>query len=90
MDTKAPWTLAEVDALNTFQRSGWHPYTCGAFDRMDDLHADYQALVGGDFGQLVATPTGWICPACGYTQNWATEGTLAIGKARLSPTDFTK
>jgi hypothetical protein len=67
----APWTAEQIADLNAYQWSDYyHPYTCGN-DRMSRDHQDYQALVGGDFGQLVATPEGWLCPVCGYRQNWA-------------------
>jgi hypothetical protein len=57
---KAPWTEKEVTALNAFQSCGRiHPFTCG-----------------GDHGSqtdrvLVATPSGWVCRGCDYTQDWA-------------------
>jgi hypothetical protein len=85
--TKAPWTVKQVEALNAYQRSGWHPYTCGALDRKTGAHADYQALMGGDFDQLVATTQGWIYPVCGYTQDWADDVLFAIGQKRLTPMD---
>lgn len=58
---KAPWTEAQVQALNHFQAMvpviGWHGYTCE--DHSDTL--------------LQATKDGWICPkeGCKYTQDWA-------------------
>lgn len=58
----SPWNIDQVASLNAYQSSGvFHPYTCGnrcVSDRGDD-------------GVLVATPEGWICPECGYTQAWA-------------------
>lgn len=54
---EAPWTPEQVTRLNAFQRVGWfHPFTCG----MNTGHR-----------VLVATPDGWVCPDCAYTQNWA-------------------
>jgi hypothetical protein len=47
-----------VDSL--FPR--FHPLTCA--NRGDGQHG----REGGDLGLLVATPDGWICPHCGYTQ----------------------
>lgn len=63
---EAPWTPEQVDALNDFQtqRLG-HPFTCA--DRMDGTHPERF----GDFGVLVATTDGWVCPDCPYTQRWA-------------------
>ena len=70
---KAPFTPEQVAALNRWQtESYFHPFTCGG-KRRDDAHEAYQAEHGGDFGQLVATEAGWICPVCDYTQNWAHE-----------------
>lgn len=61
-DSVAPWTDDEVRSLNEYQASGvMHPFTC----ENDD--ADYCASV------LTATPAGWICPDCDYTQNWAKD-----------------
>lgn len=56
---KAPWTEAQVQALNHFQALvpviGMHGYTC-------PHHSDTL---------LVAAPKGWTCPKCNYTQDWA-------------------
>lgn len=53
-----PWTAEQVEALNRFQKAGFmHPFTC------PDSH-------DGD-RDLTATPDGWICLKCGYTQKWA-------------------
>ena len=66
-----PWTDAQVAALNRFQTSGrFHPFTCGG-KRTDEAHRAYRREHGGDLGQLVATTNGWVCPVCGYTQDWA-------------------
>lgn len=67
----APFSPEQVEALNRFQQSMvFHPFTCGG-NRSDEKHKAYQKEHGGDFGQLVATEKGWICPSCGYTQDWA-------------------
>ena len=67
---KTPWTEEQVKALNEYQNNGWmHPYTCGN-NRSDKKHKAYQEKHGGDFGQLVATVDGWVCPVCGYKQDW--------------------
>ena len=63
----APWTEAQIERLKEWQRSGFvHPYTCG---KRDDNHAwnDW----GMDYGVLIPTRKGWVCPDCDYTQNWA-------------------
>ena len=54
----APWTHEQVKALNEFQRKGeFHPYTCGSGTHSTTL--------------LLASPDGWWCPDCTYTQPWA-------------------
>lgn len=69
---KSPWTPEQVAALNQYQIDGrFHPFTCGGGNRRDQAHVAYQAKHGGDFGQLLATENGWVCPVCGYTQDWA-------------------
>lgn len=71
MKVEAPWTLEQTVALNAWQRNERvHPFTCGG-DRADNAHIRYAAAHGGDNGQLMATPNGWFCPVCNYTQNWA-------------------
>lgn len=55
----APFTPAQVDALNRYQRLGdVHEFTCPN----DHNGADRT---------LVATAMGWFCPHCFYTQVWA-------------------
>ncbi len=64
---KAPWTPEQVAALNRWQQSDFiHPFTCG--NRSRETH---QTITNGDFGVLVATANGWVCPDCDYTQDWA-------------------
>jgi hypothetical protein len=63
----APWTDEQVEGLNRWQTAGiMHPYTCA--NRNDDRHPSRAFL---DRGTLLATPDGWVCPDCDYTQNWA-------------------
>lgn len=63
---KAPWTPKQVEYINRLQLDpGMHPFTCP--NRGDENHAWH----GQDLGALVATPTGWICVYCDYTQDWA-------------------
>lgn len=55
----APWSDSQVELMNKLQQSGKvHPYTCGS--------AKCRSI-------LVAKNEGWICPTCGYCQNWAHE-----------------
>jgi hypothetical protein len=64
---KAPWTQEQVNQLNRFQQLGFvHEFTC------PNSHADRT---------LHATPNGWICPGCDYTQDWAHESMLHITEA---------
>ena len=68
---KAPWTAEQVKSLNDYQKSGvFHPFTCGG-DRSDKAHANYARQHEEDKGQLIATTCGWVCPICGYQQDWA-------------------
>lgn len=57
MIVMAPWSEAQVAALNTWNASGYvHPFTCA-------VHSDMP---------LVATIDGWRCHMhCGYRQDWA-------------------
>lgn len=71
MDDKKSGT---VEARNRMQSSRMcHPLTCGN-GRCDDRHKAYQAIHGGDFGQLVAVEDGWLCPVC----NWKQDLTLGL------------
>jgi hypothetical protein len=57
---KAPWTIDQVHALNAYQRLGYvHEFTC------PNNHGDKHSRV------LRATPHGWKCAGCDYTQDWA-------------------
>lgn len=61
----APWTVEQVLILRKWQESrAVHPYTCA--NRNNSPHPDER-----DTGVLIPTLRGWICPWCGYTQNWA-------------------
>jgi len=60
----------QLEVLNAIQLASLmrvHPATCGG-DRGDDAHKEYQAIHGGDFGELVQTENGLICPVCGWKQ----------------------
>lgn len=61
MKITAPFTAEQVDALNRWQHYGFsHEFTCP-----NDVSHDEAGRI------LVATTSGWHCPWCGYTQNWA-------------------
>lgn len=68
---QAPFIPDQVQILNERQchvdtmLPMFHPFTCP--QRSDDVHDES----GGDRGLLIATERGWICPFCGYSQNWA-------------------
>lgn len=65
--TKSPWSAERVTNLNEFQLHGrLHPYTC--LNRTRETHK--QRPGERDFGLLVATPGGWVCRDCDYTQDW--------------------
>lgn len=72
---KAPFTPEQVEVLKLWQACDWvHPFTCGG-DRSDQAHQDYAKLHNlRDTGILVPSTTGWTCPVCGYTQDWAWDG----------------
>ncbi len=73
---KVPWTSEQVTALNLYQKSGlMHPYTCDG-NRKDKKHLDGE-------GVLAATESGWICPYCSYTQDWASEFSIQIIKVKI-------
>lgn len=66
---RAPWSEEQVRNLNEFQEANYvHPFTCAR--RTETLH---RVRPGRDMGQLIATPDGWICPDCDYTQDWALD-----------------
>jgi len=51
-----PFNDEQVKSLNAYQKSTYHPYTCGGKNCR---------------GILVATTNGWVCNNCGYLQDWA-------------------
>ena len=69
---EAPWTPEQIETLNRLQRGELygHPYTCP--HRGEVPHHDN----GHDTGCLLATKDGWLCPDCGYTQDWAHASSL--------------
>ncbi len=86
---KPPWSDEQVKALNEYQHRGqFHPFTCP--NRQDGKHPDHPV----DKGLLTATTAGWVCEACGYTQDWAHEfmfkpiplatGTMILNKELLA------
>jgi hypothetical protein len=62
---RAPFTAAQVAALNAWQDGPGHPFTCG--------NDDCPGLAQGRGGRaaLTAAEDGWHCPACDYAQDWA-------------------
>lgn len=66
---RAPFSDEQVQSLNEYQVSGvMHPFTCGACrDALGllDEHGQFNDRL------LTATPKGWTCPTCDYTQDWA-------------------
>jgi hypothetical protein len=76
MIIEAPWTPAQVDQLNRWQRSRqFHPFTCGG-NRTDEKHLDGK-------GVLIATTAGWICPCCDYRQNWCHDFMVRDGGKKM-------
>ena len=77
----APFTPDQVQFLNERQchvdgGMALHPFTCPnrndgvAHGRIGEAHASHGSE-GGERGLLIATPGGWVCPHCEYTQSWA-------------------
>lgn len=68
---ECPECTSETKDKTSILASSFHPLTCGG-NRHDDAHVAYQKEHGGDFGELVSTPKGLMCPVpgCGYKQNW--------------------
>ena len=83
INVKAPFTPAQVQQLNEYQcgfgAGRYHPFTClhrehGVIFTPDAGHTEGKAtheVVAGHRGLLIATPTGWLCPYCGYAMDWA-------------------
>ena len=69
------WTQEQVEQLNRIQRGelGGHPHTCP--NRSIAPHRNN----GRDIGCLLATKDGWVCPDCGYTQDWFHESSRFSG-----------
>jgi len=81
--TWAPWSDAEVAALNRYQSGPAHPFTCATCRdeavsqrRFDDTSKRHDPIP--DFA-LVATPDGWRCGGCGRWQGWAHAHMLDLG-----------
>jgi len=58
------FTPDEVNSLNQYQCSGFHPFTC-------PNRGSQHFSNGIDLGVLIPTTRGWICQYCDYTQDWA-------------------
>ena len=71
----APFNEDQVDALNKFQSLGYiHPFTC------PNNH-------GGE-RILEARESGWVCPDCNYTQNWAHDFMGEVDCHPVNPMSF--
>lgn len=74
----APFTSAQVQRLNEVQGgltsfvAIFHPFTCR--HRSENGHG----LETGGQGILIATKSGWNCPCCGYTQEWAYDAMVSM------------
>jgi len=81
----APFTAEQVDSLNGYQASGMgHPFTCprrGDGEHTRPVTRVDGVVVPGDV--LVAATFGWMCPTCGYPQDWAHQF-MADGSWRLT------
>jgi hypothetical protein len=70
---RAPFTSDQVKSLNEFQRlgglAGFHEFTCRSdkHDARDDDDWTPREV-------LIAYESGWECPDCGLTQDWAHAG----------------
>lgn len=76
--------VEELEGFKSTQREqlipeSFHPLTCGG-NRNDEAHVAYQKEHGGDFGELVSTPNGLMCPVpgCGYKQNWKDDNEVEL------------
>jgi hypothetical protein len=77
---KAPWTPEQVENLNRYQQwGGFHGFTCGTKEK----HAP-----GAD-ELLIAHETGWACPSCDYTQDWAHAFMLSFTEETMREIDRT-
>ena len=83
INIKAPFSPHQVQRLNEYQ-CGFvigrhHPFTClhrehGLSEESDiggAVRKVTHEVIAGHRGLLVATPSGWMCPHCGYTTDWA-------------------
>jgi hypothetical protein len=78
MKVVSPFTRTQVVALNRWQRTPWvHPFTCGNRDAPGH-RAFAKAHRHSDHGILTATRDGWLCPVCGYRQDWAHDFMLNV------------
>jgi hypothetical protein len=69
----SPFSDSQVQALNEWQSitgiaPTGHPFTCR--NQRDQAHQ----VAGLLESVLIATPCGWVCPCCDYTQDWAFAG----------------
>ena len=70
---KAPFTEEQVAKLNSYQqKTPFIVFTCGSPDSIPDC----KRRAGEDYGALIATEQGRVCPCGKYTQNWASKTML--------------
>lgn len=70
----APWNESQVYALQRWQAGTIfplpvHPYTCGN----DSNHQ-----------LLIPLTSGWVCPDCDYTQDWALDPIIHVDPELLN------
>lgn len=71
---KSPFTDEQVENLNRYQECEWvHAFTCCSPTDIEDC----KRKSGEDYGALIATNEGWICPCGKYKQDWAHAGMAA-------------
>lgn len=65
----APFTPEQVKALNEYQQLSFVPAfsCCGTTTNGETCKRNET----NNFGTLIATEQGWVCPCGKYTQNWA-------------------
>lgn len=62
---RTPFTKKQVTELNDLQSNNqFHGYTCCS-------HNGCTRSEKNNWGKLLATKDGWICPCGKYKQNWA-------------------
>ena len=60
------WTEEQVRMLRERQNGLFHPYTCCSYNGCKRSEEN-------NWGELIPTEYGWVCPCGKYTQNWSHE-----------------